>query len=184
MNTKQKDNRPLSEEEVLFIEKLIIENRKIIKNIIYNILGERYKHHAEDAVCDVYLLMCQKIDVLKNHNAPRAWIFVAARYVARGVVRNNKKHDNTIPIDMIEDFPSDINVEEEATYRIWLSDKVPEKLIKSLTKREQQVYQKLYIEGKTPKQAAVELNLTANAVYNFNKNIRDKIKYAVKRKMF
>ena len=73
---------------------------------------------------------------------------------------------------------------EEAVYEIWLESKVPEKLIANLTKREREVYHKIYIENKKPKEAAKELELSINAVNNIHKNLRDKIKDDVKRKNF
>lgn len=184
MDKKQNGNRPLTEEEAVFVENLILENSKTIKNIIYNVLGENFKYLAEDAITEVYLLVCQKIDVLKKHSSPKAWVFVAARYVAQATVRNNKKHENTLSLDEIEERATDLNVEEEAIYKIWLSDKVPEKLIKRLTKGERQVYQKLYVEQKTPKQAAEELGIAPSSIYNFNVCIREKIINAVKHKKF
>ena len=57
VNRSEKDNRPLTEEESVFIEKLITENRKTIKNIIHNVLGEEYRQLAEDTIYEVYLLM-------------------------------------------------------------------------------------------------------------------------------
>lgn len=107
MNTKQKVNRPLTADESVFVEKLIEDNKKAIKNIIYNVLGKDYEYLAEDTIYDVYLLICQKIDVLKNHSNPKAWIFVAARYVARGAVKKSKRH-KTVPIEMIDRLPSGI----------------------------------------------------------------------------
>ncbi len=61
---------------------------------------------------------------------------------------------------------------------------MPKKLIAGLTKRERQVYGKIYIEGKKPKDAAAELNISVNSVHNIHKNLRDKIKNEIKRKNF
>jgi len=182
VNRSEKDNRPLTEEESVFIEKLITENRKTIKNIIHNVLGEEYRQLAEDTIYEVYLLMCQKIDVLTTHSNPKAWIFVASRFVAKNAIRNNRKYRDNVPINAIENLASDMNVEEEAIFRMWLSNNTPKKLTEVLTKRETQVYQKLYIEYKTPKQAAEELNIKVSTVNNINKNIKDKLFYALKNK--
>lgn len=183
MNTKQKVNRPLTADESVFVEKLIEDNKKAIKNIIYNVLGEDYKYLAEDTIYDVYLLICQKIDVLKNHSNPKAWIFVAARYVARGAVKKSKRH-KTVPIEMIDRLPSGIDIEEEAIYNMWLCNNVPEKLLGSFTKRELQIYHMIYVEGKTPKETADILGLTQHAVLNFKSNIKKKIKDLIKNKKF
>ena len=182
MNKKKVKDRPLTTEESIFIEQLLTDNKQYIKNIIYSELGDTYKYLAEDAIHDMYLLMCQKIDVLKAHNCPKAWILIASKRVAQGVMYKNRKDLQSVPLDNITGEADNIDVIEQVVYEIWLENKLPEKLIESLTPREREVYYKLYMEEKSVKETAEELSITANAVYNFNKNLKDKIKNEIKRK--
>lgn len=182
MNNKKAKERPLTTEDSFFIERLLDDNKQYIKNVIYSELGGTYRYLAEDAIHDMYLLMCQKIDVLKAHECPKAWILVASRRVAQGIMRKNRKDLENIPLDNVICETDGADIVEQVVYDIWLENELPGKLIESFTKREREVYHKLYIEEKTFKQTAEELSLTTNAVYNFNKNLKDKIKNAIKRK--
>lgn len=176
--------KPLSTDDVNFVRSIIEENEKCINVTVYNTLGRLYSYLAEEAVSEVYLLACRKVDVLRRHECPKAWLIVAARHVSQTLIRTHKNDLLNVEIEEAENIKSNDDVPEDAVYRIWLENKIPEKLIGSLTKREKEVYIKLYIEERTPKQAAEELGITANAVNNVHKNIRDKIKYAVSQKNF
>lgn len=184
MNKKPENKIVLTEEDACLINDLIEENCNQIKNIIYNTLGSENRYLAEDAVNEFYLLMCEKIDVLRVHTCPKAWMFVAARHTAQGMIQKYRKDSTCIPLDEISYKVGETDVFEDALYEIWLENKVPEKIIAGLTKRERNVYYKLYIEKKKPKEIAEELGVSANAVRNMNKTIRDKIKETVRRKNF
>ncbi len=173
--------KKLSAEDKAYLRTLIMENEKYIKHAVTNTLGPLFEYLADDAVGELYLLACQKVDVIKTCDSPRAWLIVAARYVAKGLIKKQKKDLNSV--ELTEALNSDDeNVFEEAVYRIWLENKIPEKLIDSLTQREREVYIKLHIENKTPKEAAAELGVTVNLVHNVNKNLKDKIKAEIKKK--
>lgn len=184
MNKKQERTAKLSPEDSKFLQALIEANEKVINITIYNALGEQYTYLAEDAVAQLYLLACEKIDVLRAHECPKAWLIVAAKLTAKSII---KKHITELSHVFTADPPelsADDNVFEEAVYSIWLQNKVPEKLIAMLTKREKEVYNKLYIENKTAKQAAAELGTTVNLINNVHKNLRGKIKNAINQKNF
>lgn len=182
---RQKDRlTPLSHEDVDFVKNVIEENEKYINVTVYNTLGGLYGYLAEEAIGDVYLLACKKVDVLKSHSCPRAWLIVAAKHVSQGLIRKHRTDFMNVELSEAENLKSDDDVAEDAVYEIWLENKIPEKLIGTLTKREREVYAKLYIECKTPKETAAELGVKVTLVNNINKNLKDKIKYAVKRNSF
>lgn len=184
MNKKTKPFIVLTKDDALFIEQLIEQNGNHINNIIYNTLGSYNQYLAKDAISEFYLLMCEKIDTLKAHPSPKGWIFVAAKHTAQGLIAKSRRDSSSVPLDdVIYEF-SETDVFEDATYEIWLENKVPEKLIAHLTKREREIYCKLYIDKKKPTAIAKELNISVNSVYNIHKNLRDKIKYDIKWKNF
>jgi len=181
---KNIDDAVLTKSEAQFVADLIERYESNIKNVIYSMLGKDNRYLAEDALSEVYLLMCKKIKPLKDHPCPKAWILVATKYVVQGILTKNRKDIAIVPLEDVENYIGGTDIFEEAVYEIWLENKVPEKLLAKLTKREREVYHKLYIEGKKPNEAASELNISKNAVNNIHKNLRDKIKYDIKTKKF
>ena len=184
MSEKCESRMVLTENDNCFIEKLIKENLSSIKNTIYNTLGQEYKHLAEDTVSELYLLMCEKIDVLKSHECPRAWLIVASKRVSQGMINKQKREMPTVSPEDISRHIGKSDIFEDAVYDIWLENKVPEKLISRLTQREREIYHKIYIENKKPKDIAKELNITGSTIRNIHKNLRDKIKDGIKEKNF
>ncbi len=184
MSEKCESRIVLTQEDACFIEKLIKENLSSIKNTIYNTLGQQYKYLAEDTVNELYLLMCRKIEILKNHDCPKAWLIVASKRVSQGMINKQKREMPTVSPENISRHIGKSDIFEDAVYDIWLENKVPEKLISRLTKREREIYHKIYIENKEPNDIAKELNISASSVRNIHKNLRDKIKDDIKRKNF
>ncbi len=184
MNNKTESIITLTKDDALYIEQLIRQNDKYIKNVIYNTLGPENRYLAEDAISEFYLLICEKIEALRSHPSPKGWLLVAAKHTAQGMISMHKKDAMSVSLEEALHEPDKTDVFEDTVYEIWLENKVPEKLIAGLTKRERQVYVKIYIEDKKPKDVAAELNISVNAVHNIHKNLRDKIKNEIKRKKF
>lgn len=183
MNRKNVRDNILSNSDRLFVSNLIENNAEYIKRIIHNTLGNVYKYLFDDAISEMHLLMCRKIEELKVHPSPKAWILVSAKRVAQGMIAKDRRH-TSVPLDKAAEVADERNLEDTAIFEIWMDEKIPEKLIRRLSKRERQVYEKIYEEGKTPKETASDLNISLNAVHNIHKNLRDKIKDDVKRKNF
>lgn len=184
MKRKQNSAKPLSREDVKYIESLLKENENVINTTIYNTLGHTYRAISEDAIGELCLLMCEKIETLKTHECPKAWLIVSAKFVALGLTRKQNKQTNTLSLDNIIVGTKGTEVFDEVQYAMWLENKAPEKLIATLSKRESEVYRKIYIESKTVKEIAKELDVTENTVRNVHKNLRDKIINAIKRNNF
>ncbi len=147
-------------------------------------MSAEHRDLAEDAISEFHLLMCEKIEILKAHPSPKGWILVAAKHTAQGMIAKNRKDLSSVSLDEALHKPAETDVFEDTVYEIWLDNKVPEKLIAGLTKRERQVYHEIYIEDKKPKEVAADLNISVNAVHNIHKNLRDKIKDDVEQKNF
>ncbi len=184
MDDKRIDSIRLTKQDAKFIEDLIIQCESHIKNVVYGMLSADKRYLAEDIISELHLLMCKKVDTLKTHPSPKAWALVAARHVTQGAVAKNRKNANNVPLEEVESYIGTADVFEDAVYEMWLENKVPEKLIAKLSKREREIYQKIYIEEKQPQEVAVELDLSVNAVHNIHKNLRDKIKYDIEQKNF
>lgn len=159
-----------------FIEELVVKNKVIILRTVQNVLGKEYAYLAEDAVGDVYLLACEKAYVLKSHPCPGAWLTVAARYVALSLIRNQNAQVPTVPLNEYSAKSDKDNVYNEVLYRIWLENKLPEKILASLSNDEMAVYLKLYVENKKAKTAIEELQLPKSTFYSIRNRMEEKIK--------
>ena len=184
MGKSQNKRISLTEEEALFAQKILEDNSQQIKAAVYSTLGTENRYLAEDAINEVFLLICEKIDTLMAYTCPKAWIIAAARNTAQNIKRKHKYDSMRIPIEEINVGIYDEDVFENAIFNIWMENKVPEKLIAKLTPREREIYQKIYIEDKSPKEIAEELDVSYNTVRNIHKNLRDKINDFIKRKDF
>jgi len=160
------DKVSLTKEDALFIAKLIEENKTHIKNVVYSTLGTTYHYLANDTISELYLLLCEKVEILKTHSAPDAWILVAAKRTALGMMAKHRKDLLTVPLVEAVNKGNDSDVCDTALYEVWLENNVPARLIARLTKREQEVYHKIYIEGKKATEVAKELNVSASTVHN------------------
>jgi len=184
LNIKPKITHPLSPEQARFIEELIYNNYEAIYSIVFNALGASYSYLWDEAISELFVLLCEKIDVLQNHPAPQGWLFVSARYVAKGITHKHKRDLSQASLDEINYDISKNDIFEEIVYKIWLENNVPEKLISQLSKREKEIYHKIYIEHKKPKEIAKELSISENNVRNIKKNLKDKIHNALKKNKF
>ena len=182
MDINKTERFVLTQDESDFLKKLILDNETCLTTIIKNNLGETYKYLTEDAVSELYLLACKKIQKLKTHPCPTKWLFVAAKLTAHTVVKKHRRDANISPLQDIPEQKSNSDVFEDTVYNIWIENQIPEILISQLSKRERQIYYMLYIENKSTKNIADELNISENNVRNINKNLRDKIHHAIKEK--
>ncbi len=175
---------PLSKEDALLVAELIEENKTHIKNVIFNTLGPTFSYLVNDTISELYLLLCKKIDVLKSHSIPKGWILVAAKRTALSMMAKHQMDLSTVPLVEAVSKGNDSDVCDTALYEIWMENNVPAKLIARLTKREQEVYIKIYVEGKKATEVAKELNVSASTIHNIHKNLRDKITNDVKNRNF
>lgn len=184
MDQPKKKIKPLNAEDSAFLAQLIEDNEKAIRASIRNTLGSLYDYIADEAVGELLLLACEKIDIIKTYRSPKAWLLIASKLVAQGMIKKHKKDLLALDYDALAEEASSDDVFEDAVFAIWIEHKVPEKLIASLTKREREVYYKLYIEKKSPAEAAEELGVKRNLINNVHRNLRDKIKDSIKRNKF
>ena len=174
MRKDKSKQRALTDDQKAFAEKLITENKSIIYYTIQGVLGEVYGYLADDCVGELYLLACAKILELEKHPCPRAWMLVAARLTAHTLIKKHKTDLDNTPLELAHKTRVD-TTHEDALFEIWLQNDVPQKLLRTLTKREKQIYHKLYEENKDTETVAAELDLSVSTVRSFNKLLKDKL---------
>ena len=170
---KKQKNTPLTQTQKEFLESLINENKRLISNTVLNTLGKAFSFLYEDCISELYLLACLKISVAQSHPNPVGWIIVCARLTAYTLMQNHKRDINSVPL---EDSLSDAtNVFDEVLYSIWIENDAVLKIINTLTPREREVYNLIYIQGKKPEEAASLLGISHSTVRNIRKQLKDKI---------
>ena len=140
MNNANERNYVLTSEECDYIEKLIIKNESIVRSVIRSALGEKFDQIGDECMSDLYLLMCEKIDKLKNHENPDGWMVVSAKYVALNAKRKHNTQLNHTITEEITDIRVEDNVFEDALYNIWIEDGVIDKLLAKLTPHEMEIF--------------------------------------------
>ena len=174
LNIKHKQKIQLTVEQSRFVECLIIDNNSVITNIIRKTLGNTYLYLLEDTISELYLLICEKINIVEKHTNPKAWLYVSAKTTALSMIQRNKKDLQNDNIEEQEIVQND-TIFEDAVYNIWLDNRIPEKLIEELAPRERQVYDGIYLKKKKPKDLAKDLEISINTVRNIHKKLRDKL---------
>lgn len=182
-----KDNKEpdvaLSAAQREFVEKLIIENKASVYAIVRNVLGAVNGYLFEDCISEVYLLLCKKVSDLENHPSPKAWLYIAAKMTARGVISKHKNDQSNVSLEFsqsdapLEDFLSTSHdpTYEEAMYHIYLESDIDQKILEILTQKEVQVYQKLFLQKKSIKEAASELCMSESTIRTHKMAVKDKI---------
>lgn len=179
-NSKQK----LTPEESEFLHTLFTANKKNIKRAVWAVLKDNFKLYGEDCISEVCLLAIEKVKTLKSHDNPSGWLVVASKKVAANYIRKEYTRLKNTGKEIIYDIPTDANaVFEDALYDIWMENGTIESLIQGLAPREKEVYGLLYLEGLTSQQAGQRLGISASTVRSIDAGIKDKIKYAVKKKI-
>ncbi len=184
MQNKEEVKLCLSPDEAEYIQDLIIRNQYIIRAEIRSVLKEKFEQIGEDCIGEIYLLACEKIDVLKKHKNPDGWIIIAARKVALNMGRKHNTILNKSTEAEIEDMPIDDNVFEDALYNIWLENGSIDKLLDVLTPHEREIYNLLYKRRLPSNKAAEIMKVSDSTIRNINRTIKKKIKNAIETKLF
>lgn len=174
MKNNKKSDVALSTAQREFVEKLINENQTSVNAIVRNVLGTVNGYMLEDCISEIYLLLCKKISLLEKHPNPKAWLYVAAKMMARTVIFKNKNDNNNVPLEFLGSTTRDPTYDEVA-YHIYLESDVNKKILEKLTYREAQVYEKIFLQKKSVKEVANELHISESAVRTHKMAVKEKI---------
>lgn len=184
MNTTENDKLRLTQKDSDFIEALIKRNQGVMCAAVRSVLQENYNVLGEDCIAEIYLLCCQKIRVLKNHENPDGWLAVASKRVSLAVNRKYKERlSRTADYEPIN-ADSQIDVFEEALYDSWLEGGAIEKLLSVLTPREREIYELVYLKRMKAVDVATLLGVSGSTVRNTTASIRRKLENAIKEKFY
>ncbi len=184
MNNAEKRTYALTSEECKFVENLIANNEYIVRSVLRSALGEKFDQLGAECISDLYILLCEKIRFLKQHENPDGWMVVAAKNIALNAIRKHNTLINHAIAAEITDIRVEDNVFENALYSIWLNDGVIDKLLDKLTPHEREIYDYLYRERLTSKQVAEIMKTSDSTIRNINARIRKKIQKELNEKYF
>lgn len=138
---------------------------------------------ASDITQDVFLFFQEKCETLEDTNI-RAWLYKVAKNKVREHFRKLKKEEKLLALeksmanvteeDIIPLFDEHFNMKDEEIL------KYKDIVLKGLTKKEQLLYTKIFIEKKKYKEIAEELNITEKAVNSRALRLRVKIRNIVR----
>lgn len=174
----------ITAEDELFINDLITNNVYIIKSQMRRVFGRHYDRFAEDCISEIYLLLCEKVAAVKNHENPVGWLSMTSKYVARNLMRREMLRGGCPAPENHAETPTAVDVFEEAVYNIWVEQNAVDKILDVLPPRELEIYGLLYKEKLKPKEVAEQLGISVNTVWVINSSIRNKVEKAIKEKLF
>ena len=140
---------------------------------------------AADITQEVFLIFQQKLDKLEDINI-YAWLLATAKNKVREHFRENKKEQKLVPLKPNEAPTDDMfvyidqyfaGVEDVSDEYI---EKCKELILKTLTKKEYELYTKVFIEKKKYSRVAQEMNTTENNVAVRVSRLRQKIQKLAK----
>ncbi len=136
---------------------------------------------AEEITQNVFLTFQEKLDNLEDINI-RSWLLATAKNKAREFFRQNKKAEKLVPLNP-DRTPTDdmfIYIDRYFAEMDDVSDEYIEKckelILKTLTKKEYELYTKVFIEKKKYRQVAEEMNISEKNVGVRVSRLRQKIK--------
>ncbi len=137
---------------------------------------------ASDITQDVFLFFQEKCEILEDINI-QSWLYKVAKNKVKEHYRKLKKEEKLLALekslanfseeDIIPLFDEHFNINDEEI------EKYKDIVLKGLTKREQELYTKIFIEKKKYKDIAEELNISVKAVNSRAMRLRIKIRRIV-----
>lgn len=139
--------------------------------------------YAEDITQEVFLFFQKKCSELEDKNI-KAWLIKTAKNKIHEHFRDAKKDNMLVSFDdksiSFDEFDFHTLLDEYITVNSEEIEKYKELVFKELSKKEKELYTKIYIEKKKHKEIAEELNTSEKAVTVSALRLRKKITILVK----
>ena len=137
------------------------------------------EHGASEVTQEVFLFFQEQRETLENTNI-QAWLYKVARNKMGEYIRANKKNQKKFTeltefsatvsdSEIFVHLENDINVNDEEIL------KRKEFVLKALSQKDRELYEKIYVEKKTYKEIAKELNIPLKTVNSRAFRLRKKI---------
>lgn len=170
----------LTNEENDFLDALYRKYEQRLFWISYEILGCRRDNQllAEDCVQQTFEISMRKLRSLKASSVPYFWLRQTCRNISRAESRKlairNRILNNPVPFEETNNIPNLRNdiAEWLLTQELLQKEK---KLLSTLTRKEAAVYQAVYKDHLTTRDAALLLHISEGAVRGARQRIKDKL---------
>jgi len=176
----------LTDEQRAFAETLFKENYKLLAKRISQLLLNVDPSAVEDCLGDVFLTLCLCVTKVMEHENPRAWLFLTARFICLKHIRNvgyATKRNTPLTDEMADTVSDSVSLEDTVLDDIlwcqWQNQNVREKLISSLNKNEREILSLRFKEGLSNKEIGEKLGKSEDAVrftvYYIKRKITEKV---------
>ena len=176
----------LTEPQREFAERLYKENYKLLAKRMNELLGGVDPAAVEDCLGNLFLTLCLCVQKVMEHENPRAWLFLTARYICLKHVRNVgsiSKRNVPLTEEIADTLSGGVSPEDTVLDDIlwcqWKNARVREKLISGLTKNEKQILYLRVQKGLSNAEIGKRLGKSEDSVrytvYYIRKKITDKI---------
>ena len=136
------------------------------------------RHDADDVTQEVFLLFQQKADTLEDIHI-KSWLLSTANFKCKEHLRKCGKETDCVSIDEYEVADEIVDVcallEECNSFDIEKIDYYRDVIFNRLSKKEQELYRKHFIERKSHSQIAEEMNTNAKNISVMLSRLRKKI---------
>lgn len=135
---------------------------------------------AQDITQDVFLLFMQKADKLNAKN-PGAWLYSAADLKVKEYYRKKQKECRYIPYEECENILYDYPEDEPCTIDDFekILTETQKKIFSILTEKEKVIFIKRFVDKKSIKVIANELDITENSVSVQASRVKKKAKKVI-----
>lgn len=162
MSIKQQANRKIESDYKLYCANLQRFCSIKLKNA----------EQANDCVQECFLILYRHYMKNEDIKNPAGFLYKIADNLIKAQWRENKKAENIIPIDSL----SDTVAAKEDNYSDIDYDLLANELLRTLSQSEKELYKLKYIENKSIKDIAEQLNISFDAVAKRLSRLRQKVK--------
>lgn len=177
---------PLTDGQRAFAETLYKENYKMLAKRINLLLRGVDPSAVEDCLGNLFLTLCLCIEKVMEHDNPRAWLFLTARFICLKHIRSvGTASKKTFPItdEMADTLSGGVSPEDTVLDDIlwcqWKKQGVREKLISGLNKNEREILSYRFEKGLSNREIAELMGKSEDTVrftvYYIKKKITDRV---------
>lgn len=178
--------KPLTEQQRDFAEKLFRDNYKLLSVRIYELLKNVDPSAVEDCLGNLFLTLCLSAEKIMQHENPRAWLFLTAKYISLKHIRNiGAEAKKCLPITedaekcIADESSLEDTVVNDILYSQWENTGIRDKLLSELNENEREIIRLKFQDGLSNSDIGKKLGKSEDAirftVYYVKKKITEKV---------
>lgn len=174
-------NKSSSDEKILFVIKLIEDNRTIFLRNIKRKIGTLSSEDLEDCFQELYLTAYKECNEVYKSANPQGWLFQTFKNITSNFQRKQNKHlaNTTNDIDILENIESPFN-ENDLIFSILTNNLSEENLknllLSKLNAQDYELYKLRYIDKLPINEIAKHLNIPEGTIKSRTHKLKQKIR--------